>query len=228
MRKISLIGFVMLIVSIPTFAGGLLTNIWKTFYQNKQGQAKVFLALAEDDKGNIWAGTYSSGVYVIAANGRELMHIANGYGNTRFSSSFIFDLHKDIQGDIWMGGIQSDLACFNSKQNSFKLYASQPIKALTEFKPGKMLLGCSYGLLLLDKETANTEFLLQGYTVQDICAIGNDIWVATSGDGLLRYNYTTKSLEKINTSNGLISNHVNSVLYDNGFFWLGTEKRSPA
>ena len=26
MRKISLIGFVMLIVSIPTFAGGLLTN----------------------------------------------------------------------------------------------------------------------------------------------------------------------------------------------------------
>lgn len=199
------------------------TNSWKTFYQNERGQAKVFLALAEDDKGNIWAGTYSSGVYVIGANGNELMHIATGYGSTRFSSSFIFDLHKDIEGDIWMGGIQSDLTCFHSKQNSFKLYASQPIKALAEFKPGKMLLGCSYGLLLLDKATANTEFLLQGYTVQDICAIGNDIWLATSGDGLLRYNYKTKLLEKINTSNGLISNHVNSVLYDNGFFWLGTE-----
>ena len=30
MRKISLIGFVMLIVSIPTFAGGLLTNTINT------------------------------------------------------------------------------------------------------------------------------------------------------------------------------------------------------
>lgn len=198
-------------------------NSWKTYYQNKQGQAKVFLALTEDNKGNIWAGTYSSGVYVIGANGSELMHIASGYGNTRFSSNFVFDLHKDSQGDIWLGGIQSDLACFNSKTNSFRLYANQPIKALADFKPGKILLGCSYGLLLLDKETGNTEFLFQGYTVQDICVLGNDIWVATSGDGLLRYHYKNKSLEKINTSNGLISNHVNSILYDNGFFWLGTE-----
>ncbi|MDE8697721.1 two-component regulator propeller domain-containing protein [Bacteroides cellulosilyticus] len=40
------------------------TTEWDTYYQNKQEQAQVFLALCEDDEGNIWAGTFSTGLYV--------------------------------------------------------------------------------------------------------------------------------------------------------------------
>ena len=51
----------------------------------------------------------------------------------------------------------------------------------------------------------------------------DDIWVATSGDGLLHHNYTTRETHKITVESGLPSNYVNSVMYDNGYLWLGTE-----
>ncbi len=44
------------------------SNHWYTYIHDKKDEAKVFLALCEDDEGNIGAGTYSSGVYIINGN----------------------------------------------------------------------------------------------------------------------------------------------------------------
>lgn len=41
------------------------SNKWKHYYQNKSEQAKVFLSLCEDNQGHIWAGSYSSGIYLL-------------------------------------------------------------------------------------------------------------------------------------------------------------------
>lgn len=200
------------------------TNRWTVYYQNKQEQAQVFLALEEDNNGNIWAGTYSSGVYVLnSKTGRELMHIAQGAADKNFSGKFVFDLFKDSFGDIWIGGVQGDLVCYEIKSKSFKLYNSQPVIAVDEYKNGKMLLACSYGLVMLNKSTNTSEVLLQGYTLNDLVVRGKYVWIATSGDGLLRYDIEKKNTKKFTIENGLPSNYVNSILYDNGYFWLGTE-----
>jgi ligand-binding sensor domain-containing protein len=37
------------------------TNKWQTYYHNKKEQAQVFLALCEDDNGQIWAGVSIGG-----------------------------------------------------------------------------------------------------------------------------------------------------------------------
>lgn len=42
-----------------------VSNKWNHYYQNKSEQAKVFLTLCEDSQGRIWAGSYSSGVYLL-------------------------------------------------------------------------------------------------------------------------------------------------------------------
>ena len=76
--------------------------------------------------------------------------------------------------------------------------------------------------LLLDKETGQISFLPE-CLAQDILVMEDDIWVATSGDGLLHYNYTNRETHKITVESGLPSNYVNSVMYDNGYLWLGTE-----
>ena len=48
---------------------------WKNFYFNKLEQAQVFLSLCEDNQGMIWAGSYSSGFYVLyEKTGHELAH----------------------------------------------------------------------------------------------------------------------------------------------------------
>jgi ligand-binding sensor domain-containing protein len=47
-------------------------SVWKVKEQqwihlnaNNREQAQVFLTLCEDDKGQMWAGSYASGIYVL-------------------------------------------------------------------------------------------------------------------------------------------------------------------
>jgi len=47
--------------------------------------------------------------------------------------------------------------------------------------------------------------------------------MATSGDGLLRYNLKDNAIEKFTTDAGLPSNYVNSILREGKYLWLGTE-----
>lgn len=201
------------------------TNQWDIFYRNKHEQAQVFLALCEDNNGNIWAGTYSSGVYVLDGNtGKELSHYSQEEKNSDFPGRFIFDIFKDSQGDIWIGGVQSNVICYLAKENRFRLYPSQPVRSFTELSPGKLLLSCSHGLVLLDKETSNEEKLLDGHLIHGTLVIDDKIWALASGVGLIQYDYNKREeVNRITTDSGLPSNFVNSITNANGSLWIGTE-----
>jgi signal transduction histidine kinase/DNA-binding response OmpR family regulator/ligand-binding sensor domain-containing protein len=199
-------------------------NQWKNFYVNKQEQAQVFLTLCEDNQGRIWAGTYSSGVYVLdRETGKQLAHYSQLEENTPFINDYVFDILKDSQGDIWIGGVNSEIVQYQPNKNSFKKYPIQPVYILSEMKKGQMLLGCTYGLSLLNSETSEIETLVRGCLVQDILVFGGFIWVGTSGDGLIRFDPEKGVSEKFTTQNGLPSDFVNSVTYSDGYLWLGTE-----
>jgi ligand-binding sensor domain-containing protein len=95
----------------------------KTYYHNKQEQMQVFLSLCEDDKGQIWTGTFSSGVYVI--NGKTRKETAHYLKDTQhpFAGNFIFDICKDYNGDLWQGSVMGDFVYhYISKENKFKYY----------------------------------------------------------------------------------------------------------
>lgn len=195
---------------------------WDTYYQNKREQAQVFLALCEDEEGNIWAGSYSSGFYVLHRDtGKELAHYPRHTAELKSDGKFIMNIYKDSEGDIWIGGVQ-DVICYRAREKRFHTYVAQPVRSFTELSAGKMLLACTYGLLLLDKETESIDYLAE-CLAQDVLVIGNDIWVATCGDGLLHCNYETRQVEKVTSEAGLPSNFVNSIMYDNGYLWVGTE-----
>lgn len=197
---------------------------WTTYFANKHEQAQVFLSLCEDNDGNIWAGTYSSGVYVIdGKSGKEIAHYSKEEKKSSLTNNFIFDIFKDSQGDLWMGGPLGETFCYIEKDNKFMLYPFHPVYAFAELKPGYILLACTYGLSLLDKQSAETEVLLDGYLLHDALVIGENIWLCTSGDGLLRYNLKDKSIDKFTTAMGLPSNYINSILSEGGYLWLGTE-----
>lgn len=198
-------------------------NQWKTFYYNTQAQAQVFLSLAEDNEGRIWAGTYSSGFYILDGNtGREIAHYGRDESNA-FSISYVFDILKDYQGDIWVGGVQGDLICYLSNEKQFRKYSTYPIYVISELRPGVILLGCTYGLISIEKATGESKNLVQGYLVTDVQVFGDHIWMATSGDGLVEYSITNNTTKKYTTNEGLPSNFLNSILVDDGFIWIGTE-----
>jgi signal transduction histidine kinase/DNA-binding response OmpR family regulator/ligand-binding sensor domain-containing protein len=193
---------------------------WSTFYHNEQKQAKVFLAICEDNNGHIWAGSYSSGVYVLDKNsGKEIAHY---FGESNIS--FVLDIFKDTQGNVWVGGNKGNVCCWVEKEKRFRSYKPNSIGAITELSPQKMLFSCAYGLELLDKQTEESQILISGYLGQDALIKGENVWWCTQGEGLIKYNITTHDIQKFTIDSGLPSNYVNSILYNSGYFWVGTER----
>lgn len=202
----------------------IASNKWKSFYNNQRQQSQVFLSLCEDDKGQIWAGSYSSGVYLLdGKTGRELAHYSRDVKGSPQLCDFILNIFKDSQGDIWLGGVGGPLACYMQKENDFRVYSKDPINAFAELSNDQIFLGCTYGLSVLNRQKGDVKILLLGILVQDILIRDEDAWICTGGDGLIRYNYKSKTTEKFTTQNGLPSNFINSIVYVDGYFWLGTE-----
>lgn len=200
------------------------TGQWKILYQNKQEQSRAFLSMCEDDQGQIWSGTYSSGVYVFdEQTGREITHYSKHAPGSAIDCDFVLDIFKDSHGDLWFGGVGGKIVCYQAKTKAFRVYSQEPVYAFAELAPNKILLACSYGLNLLDKKTGKIEHLLEGYLVHDMAVVKGDVWICTCGEGVLRFNLKTRKTEKITISSGLPSNCVNSIMYADGYLWLGTE-----
>lgn len=197
---------------------------WNTYYQDTKENAQVFTILCEDESGRIWAGTYSSGVYLLdKRTGRQLAHYTTGKQGSEFISNFVFSIYKDAAGDIWIGGVNGPLICYQNATQSFRPVAFLPVIVMEEYSPGKMLVGSTYGLVEVDKISGAIENLLEGFLIHDILLKDKNIWLCTSGEGLIRFNYENKEVTKYTVDDGLLSNYVNSVVFEGGYLWLGTE-----
>ncbi|HZK95744.1 MAG TPA: two-component regulator propeller domain-containing protein [Prolixibacteraceae bacterium] len=199
-------------------------NKWSSFYNDNETHAQVFLSLCEDNQGRIWAGTYSSGVYLLdGKTGKELAHYNKTGKDSPLLNDFIFNIYKDSSGDIWFGSVGGSVVCYLSGENRFRTYSSQFIGCFAELAENQILLGCSDGLKQLNKQTGNTTKLITGLLIRDVLVMGEDVWICTSGDGLVRYKYKTGETEKFTAQMGLPSNFINSIIYANDYLWLGTE-----
>jgi len=197
---------------------------WNAFYNDERTKAQVFMTLCEDNNGQIWASTYSSGVYVLdGKTGRELKHYSKNDIGSPLESDFVISIFKDRDGDIWMGGLEAPVICYRVKENKFRTYSREYIGCITELSENQILLGCSNGLSLLNKQTGSSKRLLTDLMIRDLQVINENIWICTGGGGLLRYNLKTGLTEKFTTQQGLPSNFVNSIIYSDNYLWLGTE-----
>lgn len=200
------------------------TNRWKSFYHNEKEHAQVFHDLCEDDQGRIWAGTYSSGVYLIdRKSGKKLEHFSFEETGGKFNCNFVFDIYKDSQGNIWIGGVGGDLICYLSREDRFISYKNFTVMVMTEYRPGQLIFGTTFGLLLLDTKTGNTTSLVEGYLVSDMLFKDDLIWLCTGGNGVVQYNIKTKAIKNFTFDSGLPSNFVNGISFSKGHFWIGTE-----
>ncbi len=198
------------------------TGAWTHFYQ---GRSLVFLSLATDGKGHIYAGTYGQGLYQLdEQTGRELNHYTTNEGKLFGEGACIFDIYRDSMGDMWIGGIKGNVYCYHTQERKFATYTSESVYCFAEWMPGNMLLGCTYGLLMLEKESGRIYPLVSEHTVYDIAVVGRTIWACTSGGGLLGFDMDTRHTEYITTQSGLPSNYTSSVLVVDSTLWIGTEK----
>lgn len=198
------------------------THEWKQLYGGRQ---LVFLSLATDRRGHLYAGTYGEGVYVLdETTGRELHHYGRPDGAIFGSGGFVFAAYTDSEGDVWMGGVKGNVYCYRHADKQLRAYDTQPVYCFAELSPGQILMGCAYGLLLMDKETGKFDALLSNHVVHDIAvAPDHTVWICTSGDGVIGVDMRTAEQTHITTQRGLPSNYTKSLLLEHNKLWIGTD-----
>lgn len=197
---------------------------WLHLNANHRDKAQVFLTLCEDDQGQIWAGSYASGVYVLdKETGNEINHYSQNEPESPFASDFTFSIFKDSYGDIWIAGVNSEVVRYIPGKNQYRKYHFQPVSKIVQYNDSIMLLACSYGLLQLNKNSGQYTTLVNNYVVNDILVKDTEIWFGTNGAGLMCYNYDTADIKTYTSATGLLSDNINSVVYSNNYLWLGTE-----
>lgn len=214
-------------------------------------------SLCEDFFGNIWIGTWADGLIRFNKKTGEIAHYKHSVkDHFSISSDRISCLLAAANGDLWIGSLGGGLMRLrkeeiNSGKNSFIRYPvnagenkSQMLYLTSIFgdESGKLWIGTfNSGIFTIEPEFASaspelTEIeqlrsnsdILNGINVMDISADReNNLWIATFGSGIIKYNKTDNSYTRFipdpTGKSGFGDDEILSLYSDrNEILWAGS------
>ena len=213
------------------------THFWHHGLYNK-----VALTICQTVDGKILVGTYGNGVYQVNGDGTSMP--AYSVRNGKLKSDYVFSLFVDSEGNLWIGCLDGDMACFPSGKNisrgvgktAFYLPVNE-VQCITESEDKRSIaVGTSHGCYLIDKQNPmhpRRFFYPEQYLGKDINLFVNSmvyqnsshVWIGTDGGGLYDYDLTTNTFRNYTTQESLPSNAVYGLIKGkNGKLWLSTDK----
>lgn len=213
------------------------THFWHHGLYNK-----VSLTICQTVDGRILVGTYGNGVYQVNSDGTSMP--AYSVRNGKLKSDYVFSLLTDSEGNLWIGCLDGDMACFPSEKNisrgvkntAFYLPVNE-VQCITESMDKRSItVGTSHGCYLIDKRNPlhpRRFFYPEQYPDKDINLFVNSmvyqnsrhVWIGTDGGGLYDYDLKTNKLKNYTTQESLPSNTVYGLIKGiNGKLWLSTDK----
>ena len=146
----------------------------------------VILSVAEDEKGNLWIGTFGQGIAILNPDLKLLRYINI---NTGFCSNAIYHLLKDSKNRMWVA-TREGLAVFKSNEDiNYKVFSEKDgmadsyTCALAEGKPGELWASTNSGISHLNVQTVKFE----NFNYLDGIPIGNFMpgAVTTTSEGII-------------------------------------------
>jgi signal transduction histidine kinase/ligand-binding sensor domain-containing protein/DNA-binding response OmpR family regulator len=155
--------------------------------------------LQQDHNGDIWATTNGDGMYLLKKTpGHSLFKAAHYSTSAPFcnlAENALSCLVIDRSGVLWAGCYQKGVNYTNLSPASFHT-----------FYP------------LLSDKTGELGF--KGKFVTALCEQNNRLWIGTANEGLFHYNYSTRQLQRCETTR---SEWISSLLLSRkGTVWIGT------
>lgn len=128
------------------------THFWHHGLYNK-----VALTICQTVDGRILVGTYGNGVYQVNGDGSSMP--AYSVSNGMLKSDYVFSLFVDSEGNLWIGCLDGDMACFPSGKNIFRgvekaafYLPVNEVQCITESEDKRSIaVGTSHGCYLIDK-----------------------------------------------------------------------------
>ncbi|MFD2888703.1 hybrid sensor histidine kinase/response regulator transcription factor [Chitinophaga cymbidii] len=200
--------------------------------------------LAADDDGNIWIGTFGSGIDIYDQTTKRFSNLRAG--KSGLSNNYINTLYKGKDGVMWVGTMNGGLCKWEKDRQSFKVYRNDGgpfsikdniVRSLCQVSPDKIYVGTEKGLNVLDLATdrfvaytneSNDPFSISDNAVYSIFSDkGGTMWVGTFFGGANYFNERGSAFElyyPTGAPGSLTGRAVSSFLEDEpGKFWVGTE-----
>lgn len=214
----------------PFYTNKILKGItWEVYGKETGLHSDFIVCLTSDEFGNIWVGTFSSGIAKYDGASWTAFHTSN----SGLPNDSIYDITCDKYNDVWIG-TKNGLANYNGDE--WTVYKdddlpgiSNLIRSLSVDMDNNKWIAYGHhdegGLIKFDDNTwtlfTPENSLLQSRTIHKILVDeGNRIWLGT-GNGLVRIN---RGFWKVfNKDNSILPYHqIWNVCTDyNGSIWIG-------
>lgn len=216
------------------------TGRWKHYFTNKTGDNKensVILSLFADDANNIWVGGYATRFAKINKRSGAITYLTELESTNKNEKSYIYSIVNDERGNLWLGDLNYNLKKIQSDNNAVFTYNIPGINKILNTND-KLYLATYKGLYVFDKYTNRQKQIelhklkggeqLSSYPfVNNVVKDKNNeniLWLGTGGFGLVKFDTQKNEIEIFTTKDGLSSDNVFGVLYDNlGRMWISTE-----
>jgi len=232
------------------------TGDFNRFYYNQDtvyNEAKSELqALVEDNRGNLWIGSFGGGLVKSDLNNERVAFFMNEPQNeSSLSNDYIYSLYFDDAGILWIGTyggginkidlvkIRFENIQYNPNRNSLisnDVYSILPMK-------NEIWFGTDNGISVLDKSSDLFSTLnvssesddLHGKSIYSMLEDSQkNIWIGTAGDGLKKINNEDRENELLSlksfSSQSPTFEKINDdevlCLFedDNKHIWVGTTR----
>lgn len=237
------------ILWVGTFSRGVMIYDWRRnqfrHYIDTPGSPNsvnlnMITAIIQEKEGGLWVGTLGSGLRRYnSKRGKTANYTFNKKDGYEPDDNKIGCLYESTDGNIWIGTRNGGIISFNKLKNTFTRFKHpgntfDRIYAFNEDHSGKLLVGTSKGLFILDKGTGiftrcspvenNNEII--PVTVIQPDKDGN-LWIGTLGNGIYRFNPKTNSFKRYLLSHKRDMNEVNNNVYSiyrdsQDIIWIGT------
>lgn len=113
--------------------------------------------IEEDPRGNIWIGTYGSGISVLNQADKKF-DVLNKVKN-KLPNDLTLSILKDHAGDLWVGTFSGGLSLFDPVSRQFTTFAEKDglnnstVYAIAEDKQGRIWVSTNKGISSFDRKT---------------------------------------------------------------------------
>lgn len=206
--------------------GGINRFIYGKIFKSKIPENNCVWSLMEDEKKNIWIGTYGGGLYIYNSD-KEIYHFDK---KNNFQAESVFSLLNDKNNNVWVG---TDIGLFIINKKDY---------GVTKFKPeifnskinyflldskNIIWVGTNNGLFKIagnEIKAYNTYTGLPSNTIRTIYEDADEnIWIGTVGGGLCRFR--NSQLYVYNELINVLGPDIFCLaLDDENHFWITSNK----
>lgn len=194
-------------------------------------RSTVIVDLCKSDGGDIWAGTYGDGLYLVDKMGRVKKHLTQKHGE--LTTNYIFSVKEDADGDLWIGGLDGNLMVADKHGRLKREFDVNWVHSIEEVDSARMAVATVNGFCIVEKNTSNIhryattrDFNNMNVSAYIVSMLFNDdgtVWLGTEGGGLNLYDINSGNVKTLTKKEGMLSDDIYSLQRDGkGRVWAST------